>query len=115
MEMNEMVKLQKDFSAKHGWIWETKNEKETLERLNFGTIALIGECGEFANLVKKTLRDKSKLTELLPHIREELTDVMIYTMLLSVTLSADMENELKAKMKKNEEKFKNFRKDGEEK
>ncbi len=108
-DMKEIIKEQHEFSSSHFGTWEAKNKEQSLEKLKFGTIALTGEAGEFANVLKKILREPQKFDEKLPELKQELADVFTYTLLLSITLKMDLEEEWRNKLKKNEEKFKNFK------
>jgi NTP pyrophosphatase (non-canonical NTP hydrolase) len=46
----------------------------------FLTLALCGECGELANMIKKRWRDGVDLT---PEIREEICDIRVYLELIA--------------------------------
>jgi len=112
MELKDIIEEQRQFSARHGWHWKVENMENMIKRLEYGTIALTGEVGEFANVLKKVIRDREANIPIedqkFAHLREELTDVFIYLMLMSVTLGMDLENEWKAKKAKNEERFKKY-------
>ncbi len=115
MDLKEMVEFQKKFGKKHGWKWDGENEKEILERLKYVAIAIAGESGEFANIVKKALREnfpEGKLPdeEKMKKLKDELADIFIYTLLASIVLKMDLEEEYLRKMKHNEEKYKNLEK-----
>jgi len=114
MELKDIVKFQIEFSKKYFKKDHTKPKEfaEFLKKLQFGTIALCGEVGEFANVVKKVLREndagKEVSGERIKNLNEELVDVFSYTMILSATLGIDLEKEYFKKMEKNKERFKNF-------
>ena len=114
MDLKEITKFQREFDEKHGWNWANSSEKEKLEHLQYGTIALTGEVGEFANLVKKILREfnstgKLPGKDMYEKLKEELTDVFIYLLKLAdQALEMDIEKEYFKKMKFNEVKFKRF-------
>ena len=117
MDLKGTIEFQKKFDEKHGWSWEGSSDKEILERLKYVTIALSGEVGEFANIVKKALRkdfpggampDDEKMEKL----REELTDVFIYTILASRVLKVDLEDAYFKKVKELEERFRDLEKKG---
>jgi hypothetical protein len=57
MDIKEIAKFQKEFGEKHGWSWSKSSQEEKIKHLQYGTIALAGEVGEFANTVKKILRE----------------------------------------------------------
>ncbi|MCX6746378.1 MAG: nucleotide pyrophosphohydrolase [Candidatus Parcubacteria bacterium] len=109
MDLKDIIEKQKDFDKMHfGEI------KLTPDRLLYLMTCLAGETGELANLVKKYYREKVRNYRLstdgqkdfVSLIKEELTDVFIYTMILSYLLDVDLEKEFFNKLKKNEERFK---------
>jgi NTP pyrophosphatase (non-canonical NTP hydrolase) len=53
--------------------WFPKNQD-----LAFTTLAMAGEVGEVANLVKKVVRGSHELEEVLGDLEEEVVDVLIY-------------------------------------
>lgn len=115
MNLKEIFEFQKQFDLKHGWHWEGRDEKETLERLKYVAIAIAGESGEFANIVKKALRENfpdGKLPdkERMAKLKDELADIFIYTILASMVLKMDLEEEYFKKMKYNEQKYKDLKK-----
>jgi NTP pyrophosphatase (non-canonical NTP hydrolase) len=114
MELREIFDLQQEFDSKRpGWSRGGKNEDQTMRDLMYDTIAIAGEVGEFANMVKKALREKEYNNsfpgeEKLSKMREELVDVFIYLMKLMMSLNGDLERDYLAKLKKNEERFARF-------
>ncbi len=115
VELKDIVKFQRDFDHKHNWIWDSEDPDKRTEMLKLGALALAGEVGEFANLVKKMWRnldhDGTKPNEeTMKKIKEELIDVFIYTVTLSENLDLDLEAGYFEKMKINEERFKKFEK-----
>lgn len=114
-EIKDIVKFQKEFDEKHGWIWDSENPDKRMNMLKYGALALSGEVGEFANLVKKVWRqldhDGMKPDEeILKKMKEELVDVFIYIITLSENLNMNLEKDYFEKMKFNEERFKKFEK-----
>jgi NTP pyrophosphatase (non-canonical NTP hydrolase) len=72
----------------------------------FLTLALAGEVGEVANLVKKVERGTHTFTELKPQITEELVDVLTYLSTLFGALEVDnLEEHYLAKRERNTERF----------
>jgi NTP pyrophosphatase (non-canonical NTP hydrolase) len=113
--MKEIIRLQKEFDARHGWDWSAPmTEAERLEKLKYGAIALSGEVGEFANELKKMLRDDAKSipVEFRERLKDELTDVLIYTVKLAMLLGIDLQESHKAKVRRNEEKFRSYERHG---
>ena len=111
MDLKEIVEINKTFSESRGWFFhKSNNNKEFLEKIQYNSIALAGEVGEFANLVKKSVR--SNLSngefpndEMLKRMREEITDVFIYLLLTASLLDVNLEKEFLASIKKNEKRF----------
>lgn len=72
------------------------------ERLRFMALALCGEAGEFANLVKKDWRGDGGalgLADRQPKIAEELSDIANYAFLLAELIGVDLEAEMLKKLK----------------
>ncbi|MEM7825473.1 MAG: dUTP diphosphatase [Candidatus Aenigmatarchaeota archaeon] len=114
MDLKEIAKFQREFDKKHGWDWTECSKEDKIKHLQYATIALAGEVGEFANTVKKILREL-KFSKEIPkeeyeNLKEEITDVFIY--LLKVTdqiLGIDIEKKYFEKMKVNEKRFEKFK------
>ena len=69
------------------------------ESIHFVALALCGEAGELANLVKKEWRGDEGATTTSQAIREELADIMIYASLLAGFLNAALPAEVERKVK----------------
>ena len=113
MDLKELQNLQKDFDLKYfPEFWNIKDYEDFLDRLEYLTVALTGEVGEFANLVKKMRRDylhiNKERNDLLDDLREELTDVFIYTLIAANILEMDLEHWFRRKMMKNQDRFKKY-------
>jgi NTP pyrophosphatase (non-canonical NTP hydrolase) len=75
---------------------------------------LTGEIGEFANVVKKVVRDHKVFKdkpdkERMEKLKEELTDCFIYLMILSNILKMDLEREYFKKLEYNKKKFESYK------
>ena len=69
------------------------------EDSRFLALAMAGEVGELLNIIKKVWRgDKQLDDETLAAIREELTDINIYHLLLSDCFGADRDAECEKKI-----------------
>lgn len=79
----------------------------SIEQLKHHALAMAGEVGEFANLVKKIDRgDKSLQDELVRFdMKDELTDVLIYLLNLAGMLEVDLLQAFINKRKRNNERF----------
>ncbi|OYT25912.1 MAG: nucleotide pyrophosphohydrolase [Thermofilum sp. ex4484_82] len=114
MDLRKLARYQREFDRRHGWDWSNLRDHEKIEALNYLAVALAGEIGEFCNLVKKITRRFKSLGELpsekeLDSLYEELVDIFIYVLKASEELfKKDLGKEYLEKMKKNEERFKEF-------
>ena len=115
MELKQIQKLQKDFDKKYfKRFWDIKNEKEFIQRLQYLVVALSGEMGEYANIVKKISRDYENLNENVfqekkSELVEELVDCFIYLLITSNLLEIDLEEEFIKKIQKNKIRFEKYR------
>lgn len=113
-EIKEIAKFQADFDKDHGWVDQfERDDDKFFERLQYATIALTGEVGEFSNFLKKILREKKLNGEIdaafMASMKEELIDIFIYLIILSLILDVDVEKEYYEKMQFNEKKYKKFK------
>lgn len=104
-------------TLKRGFSEELRSDAERLTQLTKDTVGLVGEVGEFANLLKKVelaLRidgyEGASLDVASAELREELADAMIYIIRLSTTLGGDIENDLLQKMAKNDQRYRHLEK-----
>lgn len=114
-KLEDIVKFQKAFDDRHGWTRGSESsDEEFLKNLQYSIIGLTGEVGEMANFAKKILREKHSGFGLndkhLAGLKEEVVDVFIYLVILSIVLKMDLAGEYYGKMKKNEERFQKFEK-----
>jgi len=108
MDIVEFKKLQKEFDDKYIGPYE-----DLPEDLLFLSTALAGEVGEFANLVKKYFRLKSKELavngeegrDYLAEMRKEIIDVFCYFLIIANQLDLDIEEEFKDNLERNKSRF----------
>ncbi len=114
MGLKEIIKFQREFDKKHGWDWSKSSQEDKIKHLQYETIALAGEIGEFANIVKKILRE-FEFSKKIPkkeyeNLKEEVIDIFIYLIKLAdQILKVDIEKEYFKKMKMNEKRFEKFK------
>ncbi|MDD5181620.1 MAG: MazG nucleotide pyrophosphohydrolase domain-containing protein [Candidatus Nanoarchaeia archaeon] len=107
MDIKSMQDINAKFSESRGWFYhKASNTDDMISKLGYNAVAISGEVGEFANLVKKVLRNKERLNdEMLAHMKEKVADVFIYTLIVSQLLNMDLESEFLKKQGKNEGRF----------
>jgi NTP pyrophosphatase (non-canonical NTP hydrolase) len=110
MELNKIIELQKAFDSKHysKHKWNEIINDENIELLDHLIIALMGELGEFSNILKKINRGDFTLEEAKQELSEEITDMFIYIIKLIYQLNIDIEYNYEEKLYKNINKFKNY-------
>jgi NTP pyrophosphatase (non-canonical NTP hydrolase) len=115
MTLKDIQRVQIEFDKKYFKKYWTKKEDvdQKISFLKDMTIALTGELGEFANVIKKVSRDRKNLgkdpsKERVKKLKEELTDCFIYLIILSNILEMDIQKEYLQKTKFNEKRFKKY-------
>jgi len=115
MQLKEIQQLQKKFDEEFfSNFWNIDDEKTFLERLQYLVVALSGEVGEYANIVKKASRDFENLGQSISDERkeqlaEELVDCFIYVIITANLLGIDLEKEYMKKLEKNKERFQKYK------
>lgn len=112
MDFSALVKSQIDADRRRGFLVDFNDHLERIGQLERDLVGLLGEVGEFANVLKKirlTMQHEKyrgqDLSEASPKLREELADAAIYIFRLSALLGADLEADILAKMKINRERY----------
>ncbi len=114
--LKEIVDIQRRFDEGHGFSNSNKYSKESITGV---ALALFGECGELANIIKKYIRSveaggKDTISErgrrYMEEAREELADIFSFILKMAMVLDADLEEEYFKKLEKNKKKFKDFEK-----
>ena len=115
MSIKEIQDFQRDFDRKYfGDHWGGGMEFPVkFELIKDMTIALAGEVGEFANIVKKINRDRKVAGQEPPKVRvdelkEELVDCFIYIIILANLLELDLEKGYLEKTEKNHKRFQKY-------
>ncbi|WCB46971.1 hypothetical protein [Nitratidesulfovibrio vulgaris] len=113
MNFKELLDIQKDFDKSHGWASNTDSIDDFLSNLNDDLIGLMGEVGEFANIVKKIKLNYKSLgldtrSQHNNGLKEEFTDSLIYLIRIATHLNIDIEQEYLKKLNINRERFSDY-------
>lgn len=112
MELAALVEQQITADRRRGFAVDFDSDAERHDQITRDLVGLVGEIGEFANLLKKVGLALThpryagpSLDEASPKLREELADSVIYILRLSTMLGGDFEADLLAKMKTNDDRY----------
>ena len=110
LTISDLLKKQRAFDEQHaGDIpFFTEIGEANLDDLEHLIVCLLGELGEFANLVKKVRRGDMPLSIAKRELDEELVDVFIYLLKIAGQFNVDLESGYVQKMERNAEKFEKF-------
>lgn len=108
MTLNELLLEQKKFDKSisiGGRSLYIDIHEENIQELEHLLVCLLGELGEFSNILKKVVRGDFPLEQVKHSLDEELVDVFIYLLKIVNQFDIDLENGYLAKMEKNKIKF----------
>jgi NTP pyrophosphatase (non-canonical NTP hydrolase) len=107
MELAEFIARQREFDERHAgrFEWSQTASAENLQPLLHIALALAGEVGELANVVKKVERGDLSYAEALGRLEEEAADVLIYLLKLSYQTGIDLETAFVKKQLANAARF----------
>lgn len=117
MNITNLLKTQIEFDKAHGWIKDDEPFECKIDSINKDIIGIIGELGEFANIVKKInldidagLIDESRLKfyKFLPDLKEEVIDIFIYLLRIMYHIDINVEEEYLKKLEYNKERFESY-------
>jgi len=91
--------------------WDHYPASAKCNNIQYMTVALCGESGEFANLVKKILRGHGDVASLEQEAREELVDILVYVVKLCDLLEVRIGLETSNKIRIIRERYGNGRRD----
>jgi NTP pyrophosphatase (non-canonical NTP hydrolase) len=111
VDLQEFIGMQREFDAKREtkFSWSQAVDETDPSPLVHNVLALAGEIGELANLVKKYQRGDfsfAQLNELMPG---ELADIFIYLLKLAYQSGIDLEKAFLDKLAQNEIRFESAR------
>ncbi|WP_338561156.1 hypothetical protein [Acinetobacter sp. KS-LM10] len=107
MQLKDIQELQRSFDKSHQMKLDfyEKIDEKNLPALEHLVVCLLGELGEFSNLLKKVVRGDYELKEVKKSLDEELVDVFIYLIKIANQFDVDLENGYLNKLEKNKVKF----------
>lgn len=115
MNLAELIDQQIERDRRRGFPVDFDQEKERVDQMMRDLVGLLGEVGEFANLLKKVGLGQTtpryagpKLIDVKSALREELADAAIYVFRLATILGADLEQDVVEKMRKNDERYRSL-------
>ncbi len=107
MDINDMIELQRQFDAvrETTFRWSEPIRDGSTAALSHNALALAGEVGELANLVKKLERGDFGFGELMASLPGELADILIYVLKIAYQSDVDLERAFLSKVEQNRERF----------
>ena len=107
MQLKDIQELQQSFDKSHQMKLDfyEKIDEKNLPALEHLVVCLLGELGEFSNLLKKVVRGDYELKDVKDSLDEELVDVFIYLIKIANQFDVDLENGYLKKLEKNKVKF----------
>jgi NTP pyrophosphatase (non-canonical NTP hydrolase) len=107
MNLEQLIRLQYEFDTNHGWNPDKDVPAAVFQAVENDLIGIIGEIGEFANVVKKIRLETNldpgcdiadQLKSNSGKLSEELVDALIYLIRLAGHLNIDMEQAYKDRL-----------------
>ena len=115
MELAELILRQRQFDNNHGWDSTRACDPRRIKLLANDVIGLVGEIGEFANILKKIQlleRFPSQMVDELdrrsPDLSEEIVDAFVYLIRICGHLNVDIEKVYLEKLQRNKLKYDRF-------
>jgi len=107
MNLSELIARQNDFDKAHEsrkpfYVPIDDNNLEELEHL---VVCLVGELGEFANILKKVVRGDLTFEAARAGLSDELADVFIYLVKIASQTNIDLEASFLRKLDDNKVRF----------
>lgn len=116
MDLSQIVDMQTRLDEKNGFPVRFPERRQLYGQLTKDLVGLMGEIGEFSNIVKKIniKLDRPREYDLdfnsaEVSLREELVDSLIYLIRIGAMLEVDLEKEVLAKIRLNAARYANLR------
>jgi NTP pyrophosphatase (non-canonical NTP hydrolase) len=106
--LKDICKIQEEFDKSHAvnnHSFYTDINEDNIAELEHLAVCMIGEFGEFCNILKKVKRGDYKLDTVKSDLNEELADTFIYLLKISNQFNIDLEEEFFKKLEKNKKRF----------
>lgn len=115
MELSSLISEQIERDRRRGFTLDFDSDTAREEQLMRDLVGLFGEVGEFSNLLKKVTLARTisgysgpTLAAAAPQLREELADAAIYIFRIATILGGNFEQEVLAKIKHNDERYRDL-------
>lgn len=112
MEFKKLMGICKELDEKHGFPVKFDNQLDKYNQITKDLVGLLGEVGEFANIVKKINIKIEKhehyeldIKQAESNLKEELADSLIYIIRIANILEIDLTAEAINKIEKNKIKY----------
>jgi len=107
MDLRRIIELQSEFDKRHEandpfFVPISASNPRDLEHL---VVCMLGELGEYANVLKKVIRGDLSYAEAESSLHEELTDLFIYIIKIAGQSGVDLESSYLKKLNYNEVRF----------
>lgn len=117
MDIKDLFRMQAEFDAAHGFPVGFDNKRDTYDQINRDLVGLLGELGEFANVVKKVglhfatpVDYPFDISKAENGMEEELADTLIYMARISTLLGIDLEAAMIRKIESNSRRYERLKK-----
>lgn len=112
ISIKEIIQTQLEFdkSLKKDFSFINEDNQININNLEHLIVCLVGEIGEFSNIVKKLKRGDAYLEKEKSNLEEELSDIFIYYIKIVTHLGIDLEDIYFKKLELNKERFKQYKK-----
>ncbi|TXD96729.1 nucleotide pyrophosphohydrolase [Psychrobacter frigidicola] len=108
LSLEKIKILQKGFDRNHSVgdkAFYVDINESNIHELEHLIVCLLGELGEFANILKKVTRGDFSLEDVKGDLDEELVDAFIYLIKISNQFNVDLEEGYLSKLEKNKQRF----------
>lgn len=112
MDLGDLIKQQIERDRHRGFAIDFEDDRSRVDQMMRDLVGLMGEVGEFANLLKKVGLAQNvqgysgpSLNHAALELREELADATIYLFRLVTILNGDLEQDVLRKIGINDERY----------